>query len=205
MAVEDIPPRRKRGLGTRLEEILASTPEYRPSAARALYGEPPTTSSGGAVTPPPRGTPPTPPPPLPPPTDIQFVNPVPSSKRRPDKDPANYGLGPSESTRVRAYQFIPTSRVGDDGPVIGDLIVAFDRHNSGRPQPMYTYSDRTLDDYNAMITENSLGRFIGQNSAHPRGPSGLTGRSRYKRGTASETYYRSLHPGFTGEILSEEP
>lgn len=206
MAIEDIPPRR-RGLGERLEDILSRMSETvgAPEEERLGYEDYLFGGAGTATTeqvesalenvteqie-------------LPPPTEIKFIEEVNDGSRRPDKKPSNYGQGSEFSTRVRAFQFIPVS-VDQNGNAIGDLIVAFARHRSGQAQPMYTYSNRTFGDYKLLETSGSLGRTIGQSSTHPKGPNGITARGDYIRGTKSEAYYRSLHPEFSGEILSEE-
>ena len=207
MAVEDIPPRRQRGLGDRLSDILSRMAETvgAPEEERLGYED---YLFGGAGTATPEqvesalenvveAVE------LPPPTEIKFIEEVNDGSRRPDKNASNYGQGNEFSTRVRAFQFIPIY-IDKSGAVTGDLIVAFARHKSGQAQPLYTYSNRTLADYRSLETSGSLGRTIGQNSTHLKGPSGITGRGDYSRGTKSEAYYRSLHPKFSGEILSEE-
>jgi hypothetical protein len=199
VAVEDIPPRRVRGLGKRLEEIIEATPFYRPSAAEALYGPEPepvveegtesfeTTEEEAAE-------------PLPPPTEVVAVDPS-GGGNRPDKDSANYGAGPDASTRVELFQWIPTSARG--GVVIGDLIVVF-RCRKSNPPVYYTYKDRLRDDFDRLKTGTSLGRIIGQGPSHPSGASGITASGNYSRGTKDESVYRALHPTFTGELLTEE-
>jgi hypothetical protein len=199
MAVEDIPPRRVRGLGTRLGEIIENTPYYRPSAAEALYGPEPEpvveegtesfeTTEGTATEP------------LPPPTEVVAVDPS-GGGPRPDKKPANYGYGPDLSTRVELFQWVPTGKRGE--AVIGDLIVVFRRRKSN-PSVYYTYERRLRDDFDRLKTGTSLGRIIGQGPSHPSGASGITASGDYFRGTKDESVYRSLHPTFTGELLVED-
>ena len=202
MAIEDIPPRRPRGLGTRLGEILASTPMYRPSAAEALYGPEPETPSAveyyeeeyedeEEIK-------------LPEPTEIYFFEEVVDDRgwARPDKAPRNWGQGPGVSTRVRAAQWIATELTAS-GVAVGDLIVAFDRHKS-KQTPMYTYHKRFKESFDSLVSAISPGAAIGQSSEHPKGPYGITAKGNYTRGTMPESFYRALHPDFTGEILSEE-
>ena len=206
MAVEDIPPRRPRGLGTRLGEILASTPMYRPSAAEALYGPPPVEEAAPIepISEAPeleeeeeeeRR--------LPDPTDIFEFEPIPEEEtKRPDKYSRNWRQGPGLSTRVRAAQWIATEFTAS-GVAVGDLIVSFDRHNKGA-SPIYTYHKRFFTDFERLTGARSPGAVIGQAAGHPKGPYGITGAGNYTRGSIPETAYRALHPDFTGEILSEE-
>ena len=118
MAIEDIPPRRPRGLGTRLGEILASTPMYRPSAAEALYGPEPVTPSAVEEKVVIEGAPEEAPPEvaLPMPEYLSQIDQADSvgiavSTSRPDRYEkyGYYNQGPTKSTRVHAMQWIPTA------------------------------------------------------------------------------------------------
>lgn len=141
---------------------------------------------------------------LPKPTEVVYlIHAMASNTRRPDKYPDNWNQGPSVSTRVSAYQFIPIYSDGDI--TTGDLIVVFISHKKSGARPIYyTYSNRTFNDFNLLKISGSVGRTIGQGSGHERGPSGITGNGDYVRGTKSEEYYRSLHPDFKGELLTDE-
>lgn len=120
------PEKRRYGLGTRLSEIIANTPQYGEQAAAALFGgagtaseeeirqalryvsgeDAPTETEFGAAEKPPMV--------LPPPEYIDYI---PQSSRpgyvktkRPDRF-ERYGFyfgGPNSSTRVHAAQWIPT-------------------------------------------------------------------------------------------------
>ena len=189
MAVEDIPPRRVRGLGKRLEEIIESTPFYRPSAAEALYGPEPEPAEELAATDEEEVEPTT----LPPPSEVIMVDQaygsatirrgkskVGMSYARPDLDTTAYGQGASRSTRVWAMQWIPTSSgqlINDkrnpnsnlsgyvdpsmyEDVTFGDILVAFARPSNSQPTSLYVYSHNTLPTWEDFSSATSLGRGI---------------------------------------------
>lgn len=134
--------------------------------------------------------------PIPPPSEIYTVDqavggggafPYRRATARPDLYEGFYGEGPSRSTRVQAYQWIPTTMV-DPGPDIdldsdgyqkamlygydatkndslyGDLLVAFARPSKTQetlPQgSLYVYRDNPESVWNMFKKSNSLGRAI---------------------------------------------
>lgn len=168
MAVEDIPPKKPRGLGTRLEQILASTSTYRPEAAESLYGGAPvetTTEAGGAGT----GTTKEEEA-LPPPSEVIIVDqaygitPVKYGPRagltylRPDLDPSAYNQGSSKSTRVWGIQWIPT--LGGKN-VYGDILVAFARPSKNQEHTLYVYKNNSMNAWESFRKASSLGSRIG--------------------------------------------
>ena len=142
MAVEDIPPRRVRGLGRRFDEIREATPEYRPSVAAALYGGEVTATSEeveeslksiarGEETI------------LPPPEYKRRITQSRRSSRavkRPDLYSEFYdAAGAEQSTRVWAMQWVPTAAIGE--LVMGDLLVVFARTTGVNGGRIFVYTD----------------------------------------------------------------
>lgn len=189
MAVEDIPPRRQRGLGTRLGEILASTPMYRPSAAEALYGPEPATEevfvTEELVTEEPAEDVV-----LPIPEYVDYIEQaekrglaVPTS--RPDRYEkyGYYNQGPSRSTRVHAMQWVPTAITNqltntdideslygqsaafkgfglDSAGVFGDILIAFARPSNVQAHGLYVYQHNADSVWEALKSSTSLGKFL---------------------------------------------
>lgn len=177
MAVEDIPPRPRRGLGERLADVLArqtagtfdvyeetlfegagtATPEE-VSEAKSLVTE--------EVAP------------LPKPEYISSIGQSNVGRvrtTRPDRKASYryYMDGPDRSTRVHAMQWIPTGvsptmeikEGGEIGSsfVIGDILVAFARpsvrQRSGAGS-LYVYENKTAIIWNGFITADSLGQYV---------------------------------------------
>lgn len=166
--------RPKSGLGQRLSEILANTPEYRPEAATALFGEgsapseEPTILSEKPII-------------LAIPEYIDFIDQAPYSRspvrtRRPDakKKYGFYRSGPSTSTRVHAMQWIPTTG-GVSNPtdeldrkgllyghfgsqnIFGDILIAFARPSNVQSHALYVYENNSEMMWRSLKSSPSLG------------------------------------------------
>lgn len=207
MAVEDIPPRRVRGLGTRLGEIIENAPYYRPSAAEALYGgtsaatEKDIEESLSSVIEPPETLP------LP-----EYISDIPQADKiglavptsRPDryKKYGYYGQGPKKSTRVHAMQWIPTmvtkrlmiAEQEDElsgqaalykgfqleAPALfGDILIAFARPSNVQAHSLYVYEHQAESVWRALEATTSLGTWV--NRLSNGRPYTTTDGDRYKK------------------------
>lgn len=205
MAIEDI-PKRRRGLGERLSDILARQSE----GTYDVYGE---TMFGGRgtatkeevaesiaatvpllVLPPPEYV-----------NGLKFIAQSSASLRpvkRPDLYPEFYEKAPTESTRVAGMQWIPTLISGSgpindssdsdvisgtisqavSGSVLGDLVVAFARRKTSTE--FYVYE--TVDDtsWKSIQATKSYGKTINS----------LTSNNPYHKFSSSdEDRYKKLH------------
>lgn len=186
MAVEDIPPRRQRGLGDRLSNILSRMAETvgAPEEGRLGYEDYLFGGAGTATTEQvesalenvaPKEEAAT----LPMPEYIDYIGQSTRGWKRPLKRPDShakygyYGDGNTRSTRVHAMQWIPTSvggNVSDESKfsllgyggssVTGDILVAFARPSNVQPHSLYVYEHNTEGAWNAFKNSSSLGSFI---------------------------------------------
>lgn len=187
MAVEDIPPRPRRGLGEKLADVLARQTEGRFRVyEETLFGvyEEPSFEDGTTITYEDvltearryeTGAEPSP---LPKPEYLDYIAQATTGIKktsRPDRRPEDqyYNEGPNNSTRVHAMQWIPTylsdsSIAYEDGiiqesSVYGDILVAFARPSNNQlvgAGSLYVYENHSGTSWESFKISSSLGRAV---------------------------------------------